>query len=229
MLHEQLETRRPRNQCLVELEIDLAWRGHHRICRRCGLLQRGVGVINFYALAAGFLTGKYRTKADLEGAQRGGMAEGYFSEDGLRVVEAVQAELDAITALGRPALAVDTTDRRIDGQNLLPQLTGGGAIALAVKAACPRAQVTAVDFSADALAVAIGCDPGKDDIGGLRYGKVVILADADAAGKIDWNVSVDATICRAHQHGTNTTRPEQDTGGRVESQEPALHYEVVRP
>jgi topoisomerase-4 subunit B len=30
------------------------------------------------------------------------------------------------------------------------------------------------------LAVAIGCDPGKDDIGGLRYGKVVILADADS-------------------------------------------------
>uniref|UniRef100_UPI00352A0D17 IS5 family transposase n=1 Tax=Dietzia sp. oral taxon 368 TaxID=712270 RepID=UPI00352A0D17 len=45
----------------------------------------------------------------------------------------------------------------------------------------------------------------------------VILADADAAGKIDWNVSVDATICRAHQHGTNTTRPDQDTGGQVES------------
>nr|WP_242430877.1 IS5 family transposase [Rhodococcus qingshengii] len=39
-----------------------------------------------------------------------------------------------------------------------------------------------------------------------------ILAEADAAGKVDWNVSVDATICRAHQHGTNTTRPEQDTG-----------------
>ncbi|MFI8592448.1 IS5 family transposase [Dietzia maris] len=58
----------------------------------------------------------------------------------------------------------------------------------------------------------------------------VILADADAAGKIDWNVSVDATICRAHQHCTNTTRPEQDTGGRVESKnrpfrdcEPAGH------
>jgi topoisomerase-4 subunit B len=32
------------------------------------------------------------------------------------------------------------------------------------------------------LDVAIGCDPGKDDISGLRYGKVVILADADSDG-----------------------------------------------
>ncbi|WP_115572855.1 DNA topoisomerase IV subunit B [Xanthomonas campestris] len=32
------------------------------------------------------------------------------------------------------------------------------------------------------LAIAIGCDPGKDDITGLRYGKVVILADADSDG-----------------------------------------------
>ena len=32
------------------------------------------------------------------------------------------------------------------------------------------------------LAVAIGCDPGHDNIDGLRYGKVVILADADSDG-----------------------------------------------
>ena len=32
------------------------------------------------------------------------------------------------------------------------------------------------------LAIAIGCDPGKDDISGLRYGKIVILADADSDG-----------------------------------------------
>lgn len=43
-----------------------------------------------------------------------------------------------------------------------------------------------------------------------------VLAEADAAGKVDWTVSVDATVTRAHQHATNTTRPEQDTGGTVE-------------
>jgi len=32
------------------------------------------------------------------------------------------------------------------------------------------------------LAIAIGCDPGKDDISGLRYGKIIILADADSDG-----------------------------------------------
>ena len=46
-----------------------------------------------------------------------------------------------------------------------------------------------------------------------------ILAEADAEGKIEWSVSVDATIARAHQHASNTTRPEQDTGGLLELQE----------
>ena len=44
-----------------------------------------------------------------------------------------------------------------------------------------------------------------------------LLARADAAGELDWSVSVDSTINRAHQHGTNLTRV---TGGAVESQEP---------
>ena len=48
-----------------------------------------------------------------------------------------------------------------------------------------------------------------------------LLAQADAAGKIEWTVSVDATINRAHQHATNTTRPDQDTGGTVDLHETA--------
>jgi len=46
-----------------------------------------------------------------------------------------------------------------------------------------------------------------------------LLAQADAAGEVDWAVSVDSTINRAHQHATNTKRPENDTGGSGESQE----------
>lgn len=46
-----------------------------------------------------------------------------------------------------------------------------------------------------------------------------VVGEADAAGKVGWTVSVDATISRAHQHATNTTRPDQDTGGTVELHE----------
>lgn len=44
-----------------------------------------------------------------------------------------------------------------------------------------------------------------------------IPGDADAAGKINWVVPIEATIARAHQHRTSITRPKQDTGGGIES------------
>ena len=45
-----------------------------------------------------------------------------------------------------------------------------------------------------------------------------LTAAADAAGLVDWSVSVDSTITRAHQHATNITRV---TGGWIELQESA--------
>ncbi|MBP2216662.1 transposase [Arthrobacter sp. CAN_C5] len=45
-----------------------------------------------------------------------------------------------------------------------------------------------------------------------------LLAEADAAGMIDWEVSVDSTVNRAHQHPTNLPRT---TGGPVELHETA--------
>jgi aryl-alcohol dehydrogenase-like predicted oxidoreductase len=47
----------------------------------------GLGVVPYSALASGFLTGKYRTEADLDGAARGGSVGGYLTEQGLAVVE----------------------------------------------------------------------------------------------------------------------------------------------
>lgn len=48
-----------------------------------------------------------------------------------------------------------------------------------------------------------------------------LLAEADAAGEIDWTVSVDSTINRAHQHATNLPRADRLTGGSIELQESA--------
>ena len=37
-----------------------------------------------------------------------------------------------------------------------------------------------------------------------------IQAKADAAGEIDWRLSVDSTIARVHQHGATAARPRVD-------------------
>jgi transposase len=39
-----------------------------------------------------------------------------------------------------------------------------------------------------------------------------LVAEADAAGELDWTVSVDSTINRAHQHATTLTRTERPAG-----------------
>ncbi|HEX7339187.1 MAG TPA: aldo/keto reductase, partial [Rhodanobacteraceae bacterium] len=53
-----------------------------------------VGVLPYYALASGFLTGKYRTQADLAGHARGAGAGQYLNARGL----AVLAALDTVAA-----------------------------------------------------------------------------------------------------------------------------------
>ncbi|CAN7567155.1 aldo/keto reductase [Acidovorax sp. LjRoot66] len=58
-------------------------------------VEQGVGVINFYALAAGFLTGKYRTEADAAKSARGkNTTAKYLNERGLRILGA----LDTVAA-----------------------------------------------------------------------------------------------------------------------------------
>lgn len=39
-----------------------------------------------------------------------------------------------------------------------------------------------------------------------------LVAEADAVGELDWKVSVDATVNRAHQHATNLGRVERPAG-----------------
>jgi aryl-alcohol dehydrogenase-like predicted oxidoreductase len=71
-----------------EFEGDLA-----AVCQ-----QHGLGVLTYSSLAAGFLTGKYRSKADIGKSPRGARAEPRLVERGFRILAAldsVAARLDA--------------------------------------------------------------------------------------------------------------------------------------
>ncbi|UOQ52695.1 aldo/keto reductase [Hymenobacter cellulosivorans] len=57
--------------------------------------EQNIGVIPYYGLAAGFLTGKYRSEADLQKSARGGgVGQKYLNDKGLRILSA----LDAVAA-----------------------------------------------------------------------------------------------------------------------------------
>jgi aryl-alcohol dehydrogenase-like predicted oxidoreductase len=59
------------------------------ICR-----EHGLSVLPYYALASGFLSGKYRSKADVDKSPRGSKALNYLNERGMRIL----AALDAVAA-----------------------------------------------------------------------------------------------------------------------------------
>ncbi len=71
-----------------------------------------LGVIPYFSLASGFLTGKYKSLADTEKANRAGMLSKYFDERGLRILKALenvsketgakQATIALAWLLGRP-------------------------------------------------------------------------------------------------------------------------------
>jgi aryl-alcohol dehydrogenase-like predicted oxidoreductase len=56
--------------------------------------KEDIGVITYFSLASGFLSGKYRTKADTEGKARGGNVAKYLDDKGMRIL----AALDTVAA-----------------------------------------------------------------------------------------------------------------------------------
>ncbi|MDN0073771.1 aldo/keto reductase [Crenobacter sp. SG2303] len=78
--------------------------------------EKGIVAISYFSLASGFLSGKYRSAADLVGHARGGMVGKYLDPRGLRILSALDEVANALgstpatVALGwlmkRPAVAV---------------------------------------------------------------------------------------------------------------------------
>jgi len=58
------------------------------------VLEHGIGVINYYSLASGFLSGKYRSEKDLGQSARGQAVKRYLDARGLRIL----AALDQVSA-----------------------------------------------------------------------------------------------------------------------------------
>jgi aryl-alcohol dehydrogenase-like predicted oxidoreductase len=54
------------------------------LCRK-----KGLGVICYFSLASGFLTGKYRSEGDMAKSARRDMVKKYLNERGLRILEAL--------------------------------------------------------------------------------------------------------------------------------------------
>ncbi len=101
-------------------------------------VRRGIGVIPFYALASGFLTGKYRSEADLGKSARGSAARKYLNPRGLDVLGALDAVASTVGAtpgqvalawlLARPAIAAPIASATSPAQ--LAELVGAATLRL---------------------------------------------------------------------------------------------------
>ena len=57
-------------------------------------MEKGLGVIPYFSLASGFLTGKYRSEKDLADRPRGEMVKKYMNERGFRILDALDRVAD---------------------------------------------------------------------------------------------------------------------------------------
>ncbi|MBL6081537.1 aldo/keto reductase [Belnapia sp. T18] len=107
----------------------------------------GIGVINYYALASGFLSGKYRSEADFGKSKRGGNMGKYLTPRGLKVLAALDAVAGETAAtptqvaiawlLAKPAVTAPIASATSADQ--LEDLLGATALGLS------PAQVAALD------------------------------------------------------------------------------------
>src|SRR5277367_2552770 len=83
----------PRYECL-QPDYNLYERAGYEKDLEPVCLKEGIGVIPYFALASGFLTGKYRSENDLAKGPRGQMVKKYLDERGFRIL----AALDEVAA-----------------------------------------------------------------------------------------------------------------------------------
>ena len=109
--------------------------------------ENELGVVPYFALGSGFLTGKYRSKADIEGTAREGLLGGYFDARGQRVLDALHAAAEETGAtptqvalawlIGKPSVTAPIASARTVAQ--LDEVLGAAEVTL------PRALMAKLD------------------------------------------------------------------------------------
>jgi aryl-alcohol dehydrogenase-like predicted oxidoreductase len=120
-------------------------------------VREDVGVICFYGLASGFLTGKYRTEADLSKSPRGRGAKRYMDARGYRIL----AALDAVAA----------------NQNATPAQVALAWLMAQPAVAAPIASATSLEQLKDILGAA-GLKLSAADFGALNAASTAEAVDA---------------------------------------------------
>lgn len=123
----------------------------YNLCERSGFEQTlgplcreaGLGVLPYYSLASGFLTGKYRSEADLAGSARGQGVKKYLNDRGFRI----------LGALDEVAARHDSTPARVAVAWLIsrPVVTAPIASATSLEQLDDLIEATRLELDADAV------------------------------------------------------------------------------
>ena len=128
------ENNLPRYACL-QTHYNLYERSEYETQLEELCLSEGLGVLSYYSLASGFLSGKYRSEADLDkSAARGSSAAQYLNPRGLRILNvldevadkygATQAQIALAWIMARPGFtAAIASSTKIEQLNELLQAT----------------------------------------------------------------------------------------------------------
>jgi aryl-alcohol dehydrogenase-like predicted oxidoreductase len=78
----------PRYECL-QTEYNLYDRAEYEEKLEPVCIENGLGVLSYFSLASGFLTGKYRSASDVANKARGDFVKNYMDERGFRIIDAL--------------------------------------------------------------------------------------------------------------------------------------------
>jgi aryl-alcohol dehydrogenase-like predicted oxidoreductase len=105
--------------------------------------EKNISVINYYSLASGFLTGKYRSENDLSKSARGGGNKKYLNERGFKILQALDEVVNRY----------DTAPATVSLAWLMAQPTIAAPIASATNTKQLNDLIAAVDLKLDTDAI----------------------------------------------------------------------------